>query len=101
MPGRASGLPARASGPLQTHRRAPVGLCLSDGAAFPLTGGKSLALHLSDHANAIRRPVKLADRLLAKLSAGFTEKTGGNGRKACSWAGAFGILEANALPGRF
>lgn len=34
MPGRASGPPARESGPLQTHRLASVGLCLNDGAGF-------------------------------------------------------------------
>ena len=48
MPGRASGPSARTSGPLQTHRPAPVGLCLSDGAGFPLTGENSPALRFKD-----------------------------------------------------
>ena len=38
MPGGASGPPARTTGPVQTYRPVPVGLCLSNGAGFPLTG---------------------------------------------------------------
>ena len=48
MPGRASGPSARAAGPVQAHRPAPVGLCLSDGAGFSLIGEYKPALRLSD-----------------------------------------------------